>query len=203
MATHIVINPDLITYSNLEKAFLDVAGEPASADVTYTVYTAGAAPRTAKVPMNAAKTFATSPDLFGLSAKKTALVVATTTNPNTPSAAVLHQTFKGNQRAAIVVPSSNRMLGTSFNVPVSDLDGGGTLFIGNASGADANATIQYGSVTTPVAANVRVPSLGVATAKVAQAETNLIINVTNNVPVVVELAIGARLLVVFPIGPAI
>jgi hypothetical protein len=202
MATHIVINPDLITFSGLEKAFLDVAGDPASASVTYTVYAAQAAPHVAAVPMNPTKHFATSPDLFGLSSKKTALIVAVTTNPATPSAAVLHQTFKGNARAAISVPSSNRTLGTSFNIPVSDLDGGGTLFIGNPGGVEANAAIQYGSATA-AATQVRVPSLGVATFKVAQAATNLLVSITNDVPVVVQLAIGSRLLVVFPIGPAV
>ena len=50
MATHILVNPDVITSTTFEKAFLDVAGEPASAEVTFTVYGIDApSARTAKV----------------------------------------------------------------------------------------------------------------------------------------------------------
>ena len=54
MATHILVNPDVITSTTFEKAFLDVSGEPISADVTFTVYAAGAAgAQVATIPMNA------------------------------------------------------------------------------------------------------------------------------------------------------
>jgi hypothetical protein len=201
MATHIIINPDLDTYSTLEKSYLDVAGEPAGT-VTYSIFPVGGTPKNAAVPMNA-KDFATSPDIFGLSAGKTALVVAVTANKTTPSAAVLHQHFQGNARAALSVPSSNHNTGKSFNIPISDLTGGGTLFLGNANSTDATATLQYGGSTAPVAATVKVPALGVATVKLAQAETNLIVTVTNNLPIVAQAALGPRFLMLFPIGPAV
>ena len=202
MATHIVVNPDLDTYSTLEKAFLDVSGEPASADVTYTVFAAGQAPHTVKVPINA-RNFATSPDLFALANKKTALITAVTTNPTSPSAAVLHQHLQGSAKAAISVPSSNRMLGRSFNIPISDLSGGAKLFIGNPNTAPANIAVQNGATATPAVAQITVGPLSVGTVKIAQAESNLIVNVTSGGTVVVQAAIGPRFLVVFPIGPAV
>jgi len=202
MGTHIVVNPDLITYSTLEKAFLDVSGEPASASVTYTVFTAGAAPQNATVAING-RNFATSPDLFALANKKAALIVAVTSNPAAPSAAVLHQHLSGTARAAISVPSSNHTLGKSFNIPISDLAGGGTIFVGNPNATAASLTIQNGASTTAAAAQLTVGAFGVGHTKITQAESNLIITVTNNVPVVVQVAIGPRFLVVFPIGPAV
>src|SRR4029079_3585272 len=89
MAIHVLVNPDVIT-GTFETAFLDVSGEPASANVTFTVYPIGLPAQTAVVPMNSAN-FAKSPDLFGMSSKKTALVMARTTDPSTPSTAVLRQ----------------------------------------------------------------------------------------------------------------
>jgi len=201
MATHIVINPDLVTTTTIERAFLDFGGEPASDNVTYTVYVAGAQPRTAVIPMNA-KNFAESPDLFGLSGKNTALIVAATTDPGTPSVAVLRQ-HHGVSCVALTVPSSNRMTGTAFNLPVSDLLAGGTLFVGNPSLANATATVQYGGSTSPVTDNVVIPSLSVVKVKITQAEANLLFTVTNDVPVVVQAAIGTRFQVVLPIGPAV
>ena len=201
MATHIVINPDLLPSTTMERAFLDIAGEPASDNVTYTVYVAGAQPKTAVVPMNA-KNFATSPDLFGLSAKKTALIVAATTDPGTPSVAVLRQ-LQGLTCIALTVPSSNHMVGTAFNMPVSDLVGGGTLYVGNPSLANATATVQYGGSASPVTDNVTIPSLSVTKVKITQAEANLLFTVTNGVPLVVQAAIGSRFFVVLPIGPAV
>jgi hypothetical protein len=201
MATHIVINPDLLTTTTMEKAFLDVAGEPASDNVTYTVYVPGAQPKTAVVPMNA-KNFASSPDLFGLSAKKTALIVAATTDPGTPSVAVLRQHL-GATCVALTVPSSNRAAGTAFNLPVSDVLAGGVLFVGNPGLSAATATVQYGSSTSPVTDNVTIPSLSVVKVKITQAEANLLFTVTNGVDVVVQAAIGTRFQVVLPIGPAV
>ena len=81
MATHILVNPDVITSTTFEKAFLDVSGEPLNADVKFTVYGIGApSAKIATVPMNA-QNFATSPELFDMSAKKTALIIAQTTDP--------------------------------------------------------------------------------------------------------------------------
>jgi len=150
-----------------------------------------------------ARNFATSPDLFALANKKAALVVAVTTNATTPSAAVLHQHLSGNARAAISVPSSNRMLGKTFNIPISDLMGGGTLFIGNPNTAAVTVGLQNGGSNTPAAAQVTVGALSVGTVKIAQAESNLIVTVTSGASVVVQAAIGPRFLVVFPIGPAV
>jgi hypothetical protein len=200
MAIHIVINPDLLTFTTLEKAFLDISGEPPS-DVTYNVYAAGAQPRTVTVPMNA-KEFATSPDLFGLAAKKTALIVATTADQSAPSVASLRQQL-GAVRFGLTVPSSNRTLGTAFNFPVSDLSGGATLFVGNPGLATATATVQYGGSTSPVTDNVTIPSLSVVKVKITQAETNLLLTVNNDVPVVAQIAIGTRFEMVLPIGPAV
>src|SRR5262245_6052077 len=114
MATHILINPDVITSTTFEKAFLDVSGEALTAEVTFHVY--GVAAPSAKVvtvPMNA-HNFAASPDLFELSAHKTALIIAQTTDPSTPSTAVLRQQL-GPIKEALTIPSSNIMQGRSFN----------------------------------------------------------------------------------------
>jgi hypothetical protein len=197
MATHIVVNPDLDTYNTLEKAFLDVGAEPAS-PVTYTVFVPGAAPKGTTVPMNA-RNFATSPDLFGLANKKTALIVATTADP-APSAAVLHQKDKAGNRSAASVPPATKMQGTSFNIPISDTTGGATLFLGNANGTDASAVVQVGGSTAPASAPIRVPGFGVATFKIAQGESNLVVTSTNRVPVVAFVGIGTRLLAVHPTG---
>jgi hypothetical protein len=202
MATHIVVNPDLITYTTLEKSFLDVSGEPAPASVKYTVFTAGATPQTATVTPNA-RNFATSPDLFALAKKKTALVVAVTSNATSPSAAVLHQHLGGNARASLSVPSSNHTLGKAFNIPISDLAGGGTIFIGNPNTAAANIAVQNGASNTPAVTELTVGALSVGTTHITQAESNLIVTSTNNVPVIVQIAIGPRFLRVFPIGPAV
>ena len=197
MATHIVVNPDLDTYNTLEKSFLDVAGEPGST-VTYTVFAAGAAPKTATVPMNT-RNFATSPDLFGLANKKTALIVAVTADPG-PSSSVLHQCDTKGGRSAATVPSSVHMLGTSFNIPISDTTGGATLFLGNANGADASAVVQLGGSTATTSAPIRVPGFGVGTFKITQGESNLVVTVTNGVPVAAFVGIGTRFLVVHPVG---
>ena len=70
MATHILVNPDVITSTTFEKAFLDVSGEPLNADVKFTVYGIGApSAKIATVPMNA-QNFATSPELFDMSGRR-------------------------------------------------------------------------------------------------------------------------------------
>jgi hypothetical protein len=200
MATHIIINPDLLTFTTMEKAFLDVSGEPAS-DVTYNVYAPGAQPKTVKVPMNA-KNFATSPDVFALAAKKMSLVVATTADLTTPSVAVLRQQL-GQLRFGLTVPSSNLMAGTAFNFPVSELAGNATLFVGNPGLANATAVVQYGTTNSPVTDHVTIPSLSVVKVKITQAEANLLLTVNNQVPVVVQVAIGTRFETVLPIGSAV
>src|SRR5262245_61008856 len=136
MATHILVNPDVITSTTFERAFLDVSGEPLNADVQFTVYGVDApSARTATVPMNP-QNFATSPELFDMSAKKTALIIARTTDPTTPSTAVLRQQL-GPLKEAITIPSSNIMQGRGFNLPLGDLSGGGNLYVGNPNPSDA------------------------------------------------------------------
>jgi hypothetical protein len=201
MATHVVINPDLLTFTTLEQAFLDVSGEPAANNVTYSVYPIGAQSKTVSVAMDG-KNFVASPDLFGMSGKKTALIVAVTSDPTTPSVAVLRQQL-GAVRVAITIPSANRMLGTTFNLPVSDLFGGATLFLGNPGGTAATVVTQYGSSQAPPDAQITVPALGVATVKITQAAANLLVTSTNGVPVVAQAAIGTRFQALFPIGPAV
>jgi hypothetical protein len=201
MATHVVINPDLLTFTTLEQAFLDIAGEPAATEVTYTVYPIGAPSKTVKVAMDG-KNFVASPDLFGLSAKKAALVVAVTSDPSTPSVAVLRQQL-GAVRVAITIPSSNLTMGTSFNLPISDLFGGGTLFIGNPGATAATVVTQYGSSQAAPDAHVTVPPLSLVTVKITQGAANLLLTSTNGVPVVAQAAIGTRFQALFPIGPAV
>ena len=106
MAIHYCINPDVIASTTFEKAWLDVSGEPASASVNFTVYQMGPAPPPVpvSVPMNAAN-FATSPELFDKSNKKTALVVAETSTRTNPSVAVLRQNI-GPVREALAIPAS-------------------------------------------------------------------------------------------------
>ena len=203
MAIHILVNPDVITSTTFEKAFLDVAGEPASADVTFTVYGLDApSARTATVPMNA-QNFATSPDLFDLSAKKTALIIARTTDPTTPSTAVLRQQL-GPIKEALTIPSSNVMQGRAFNLPIGDLSGGGNLYIGNPHASDAEVDLQYGNSGSPAISPMTVRATSALKIPIAPTpiNTNLIVNVRSDLPVVVQAVIGTRFLVVYPIGPA-
>ena len=204
MATHILVNPDVITSTTFEKAFLDVSGEPLNADVKFTVYGIGAtAAKIATVPMNA-QNFATSPELFDMSAKKTALIVAQTTDPSTPSTAVLRQQL-GPIKEALTIPSSNIMQGRSFNLPLGDLSGGANLYVGNPNAADAIIDLQYGDSTAPVVSPVTVGPTSAAKIPLPPApiNTNLIVNVRSDFPVVVQAVIGTRFLVVYPIGPAV
>jgi len=204
MATHILVNPDVITSTTFEKAFLDVAGEPASGDVTITVYGVDAPEaRTATVKVNA-QNFATSPDLFDLSAKKTALIIARTADPTAPSTAVLRQQL-GPIKEALTIPSSNIMQGRAFNLPIGDLSGGGNLYIGNPNPSEAAVDLQYGSSSSPVLSPMTVPPRSALKIPIAPTpiNTNLIVNVRTDSPVVVQAVIGTRFLVVYPIGPAV
>jgi hypothetical protein len=204
MATHILVNPDVITSTTFERAFLDVSGEPLNADVTFTVYGIGAPAATiATVPMNA-QNFATSPELFDMSAKKTALIIAQTTDPSTPSTAVLRQQL-GPLKEALTIPSSNIMQGRSFNLPLGDLSGGANLYIGNPNPSDAIVDLQYGNSTAPVVSPLTIGPTSAAKIPLPPApiNTNLIVNVRSDFPVVVQAVIGTRFLVVYPIGPAV
>jgi hypothetical protein len=204
MATHILVNPDVITSTTFEKAFLDVSGEPLNADVKFTVYGIGApSAKTASVPMNA-QNFATSPELFDMSGKKTALIIAQTTDPSTPSTAVLRQQL-GPIKEALTIPSSNVMQGRSFNLPLGDLSGGANLYIGNPNPSDAIVDLQYGNSTAPVVSPLTVGPTSAAKIPLPPMpiHTNLIVNVRSDFPVVVQAVIGTRFLVVYPIGPAV
>ena len=204
MATHILVNPDVITGTTFEKAFLDVSGEPLNAEVKFTVYGIGApSAKTASVPMNA-QNFATSPELFDMSGKKTALIIAQTTDPSTPSTAVLRQQL-GPIKEALTIPSSNIMQGRSFNLPLGDLSGGANLYIGNPNPSDAIVDLQYGNSTAPVVSPLTVGPTSAAKIPLPPMpiNTNLIVNVRSDFPVVVQAVIGVRFLVVYPIGPAV
>ena len=204
MATHILVNPDVITTSTFEKAFLDVSGEPLSANVKFTVYAIGStSATTATVTMNA-HNFASSPELFDMSSKKTALVIAQTSDPSTPSTAVLRQQL-GPIKEALTIPSSNVMLGRSFNLAIGDLSGGGNLYIGNPNPSDAIIDLQYGNSTAPVISPVTVGPTSAYKLPLAPTpiNTNLLVNVRSEFPVVVQAVIGTRFLVVYPIGPAV
>jgi len=204
MATHILVNPDVITSTTFEKAFLDVSGEPLNADVTFTVYGVDApSAKVTTVPMND-QNFATSPELFDMSAKQTALIVAKTTDPISPSTAVLRQQL-GPIKEALTIPSSNIMLGRGFNLPIGDLSGGGNLYIGNPNASEALVDLQYGNSTAPVISPVTVNPTSALKIPIAPTpiKTNLIINVRSDFPVVCQAVIGTRFLVVYPIGPAV
>jgi len=202
MAIHVVVNPDVITGSTFEKAYLDVSGEPASANVTYTVYPIGLPAQTAVVPMNAAN-FATSPDLFVMSSNRTALIMARTTDPSTPSNAVLRQNL-GATKEALAVPSSNVNMGRAFNVPVGDLSGGGSLFVGNPNLVPAIVQLRYGNSGAPPLAGGTVPATSALKIPIAPTpvHTNLIINITTDEPVVCQAVIGMRFMIVYPIVAA-
>jgi hypothetical protein len=148
--------------------------------------------------------FATSPDLFTLSANKTALIIAQTTDPTTPSTAVLRQQL-GPIKEALTIPSSNIMQGRSFNLPLGDLSGGANLYIGNPNAADAIIDLQYGDSTAPVVSPMTVGPTSAAKIPLPPTpiNTNLLVNVRSDFPVVVQAVIGTRFLVVYPIGPAV
>src|SRR5262245_44823844 len=127
-ATHIFIVPES---GFADSAFGDVAGEPLNADVTYTIYPQGApSGRQLSVPMNS-QNFTPSPDLARLASHHMALVVARTTDPTTPSVALLRQRSGTGARDAVTIPSSNVNVGRGFNIPLGDLTGGAAIYIGN------------------------------------------------------------------------
>ena len=202
MAIHVLVNPDVITGSTFETAFLDVSGEPASANVTYTVHPIGLPAQTAVVPMNSSN-FAKSPDLFGMSSKRTALIIARTTDPSTPSTAVLRQNM-GPTKEAITVPSSNINMGRSFNIPLGDLGGGGFLYIGNPNLVPSIVELRYGNSGAPPLPGGTVPATSALKIPIAPTpiNTNLIVNIVTDEPVCCQAVIGMRFLLVYPIGPA-
>jgi hypothetical protein len=200
MAIHYCINPDVITTRTFEKAWLDVSGEPASATVSFTIYPMGTPPLpavTASAPVNAAN-FATSPELFDKSRKRTALIAAETSTRTSPSVAVLRQAI-GPVKEALTIPPSTIMLGTAFNLPLAE--GGGTLYIGNPNGAAAVAELYFGSQATPVVQTVTVEPTNVATIVLPTTpnHTNVIVRIANGPPVIVQAVLGTRFLVVYPI----
>jgi hypothetical protein len=199
MAIHYCINPDVIASTTFEKAWLDVSGEPASASVNFTVYQMGPAPPPVpvSVPMNAAN-FATSPELFDKSNKKTALVVAETSTRTNPSVAVLRQNI-GPVREALAIPASTVMMGVAFNTPLAE--GGGTLYIGNPNNAAAVVDVYFGSQANPPVQTVTVDPTNVAkvTLPAAPTQSNVILRVTSGPPVIVQAVLGTRFLVVYPI----
>jgi hypothetical protein len=199
-ATHIFVVPE---GAFGDRAFADVAGEPLNADVRFTIYPFGATSASVvTVPMNA-QNFATSPDLLSLSARRASLVVAQTTDPSTPSVAMLRQR-SGTARDAVTIPSSNLMLGRGFNLPLGDLTGGAALYIGNPNPSDAVVFLQYGNSTAPGGPQTIVGPTSVLKIPLPSTptQTNLLITVISEFPVVTQAVINHRSIVVFPIGPA-
>jgi len=200
MAIHYCINPDVIASTTFEKAWLDVSGEPASASVSFTVYQMGTPappPVTVSVPMNAAN-FATSPELFDKAHKKTALIVAETSTRTNPSVAVLRQNI-GPVREALAIPASTVMMGSAFNVPLSE--GGGALYVGNPNAAVAVVDLFFGSQANPAAQTVNVDptNVGKIVLPSSPTQTNVIVRVRSGPPVIVQAVLGNRFLVVYPI----
>jgi hypothetical protein len=200
MAIHYCINPDVITSTTFEKAWLDVSGEPNSGSVSFTIYPIGSpAPPavTVTAPFNAAN-YATSPELFDKSAKKTALIAAETSTRDNPSVAVLRQQL-GPLKEALTIPRAEVMMGTAFNLPLSE--GNGALFIGNPNGTAAVVDLFFGSQANPPAQTITVDATNVAKVILppTQTATNVILRVTNGPPVVVQAVLGTRFLVVYPI----
>jgi hypothetical protein len=200
MAIHYCINPDVITSTTFEKAWLDVSGEPSSGSVSFTIYPIGSpAPPavTVTAPFNAAN-YATSPELFDKSAKQTALIAAETSTRDNPSVAVLRQQL-GPLKEALTIPRAEIMLGTAFNLPLAE--GNGVVFIGNPNGTAAVVDLFFGSQANPPAQTITVDATNVAKVILppTQTHTNLILRVTNGPPVVVQAVLGTRFLVVYPI----
>jgi hypothetical protein len=147
--------------------------------------------------MNAAN-FATSPELFDKSNKKTALIVAETSTRTNPSVAVLRQNI-GPVREALAIPASTLMMGVAFNTPLAE--GGGTLYVGNPNTTPAVADVHFGSQANPPVQTVTVAGNNVAkvTLPATPTHTNVIVRITNGVPVIVQAVLGTRFLVVYPI----
>jgi hypothetical protein len=200
-ATHIFILPES---GFSDTAFADVAGEPLNADVTYTIFPRLLNGQVVSVPMNS-QNFATSPDLDRLASHRMALVIARTTDPSVPSVAMLRQRSGTGARDAVTIPSSNVMLGRSFNIPLGDLTGGAAIYIGNPTAADALIDFQYGNSTAPVMTPITVSPTSVSKVVLPSTptQTNLLINVRSDFGVVVQAVINKRSIVVMPIGNAI
>jgi hypothetical protein len=201
MAIHYCINPDVITSTTFEKAWLDVSGEPTSGSVSFTIYPIGSsAPPavTVTAPFNAAN-YATSPELFDKSAKMTALIAAETSTRDNPSVAVLRQQL-GPLKEALTIPRAEVMMGTAFNLPLS-AEGNGALYVGNPNGTAAVAELYFGSQANPPAQTITVDATSVAKVILppTQMQTNVILRVVNGPPVIVQAVLGTRFLVVYPI----
>jgi len=195
-ATHIFIVPESFS---TDRTFADVAGEPLNADVTYTVFPQGLNGRVVSVPMNS-QNFTPSPDLAALASHRAALVIARTTDPTTPSVAILRQR-SGTARDAVTIPSSNVMQGRAFNIPLADLTGGAAIYIGNPNAADALVDFQYGDSTKPIMTPITVGPTSVMKVNIPSTptQTNFIINVRSDFGVVVQAVINRRSIVVMPI----
>ena len=203
-ATHILINPDIFAGST-DRAFVDVSGEPLNANVQYTVFSpAFPGGQQVTVPMNQFN-FVTSPDLFPLSAGRSSLIFARTTDPSTPSVAVLRQQ-NGTTKVSVTIPSSNRMTGKGFNLPLGDLSSGpNNLYIADPNPSNATVIIQYGSSTSPIDSTVTLQPFGIAKIAIASthAQTNLLITVVDGFPIVAEAVFGTRIQVLLPIWSAL
>jgi len=201
-ASHIFILPEGVSG---DRAFADVSGEPRNANVRFVVYQQGAtSARIFTVPMNTQNFATSSADLlFFANVRPVALVVAQTTDPSTPSVAVLRQR-SGTARDAVTIPSSNVMLGRSFNMPLGDLTGGAAIYIGNPNPSDAIVDLQYGD-STQVGPQITVGPTSAMKIDLPSTptQTNLLINIRSEFPVVVEAVINRRTMVVMPIGPAV
>jgi hypothetical protein len=202
-ATHILINPDIFAGST-DRAFVDVSGEPLNANVKYSVFSpAFNSGQQVTVPMNQFN-FAASPDLFPLSAGRSSLIFAQTTDTSTPSVAVLRQQ-NGTTKISVTIPSSNRMTGMSFNLPLGDLSSGpNNIYIADPNPSNATIIIQYGASTSPVDTTVTLQPYSIVKIPIAatHAQTNMLITVIDGFPVVAEAVFGTRIQVVLPIWNA-
>jgi hypothetical protein len=203
-ATHILINPDIFAGST-DRASVDVSGEPLNANVKYTVFSpAFNGGQQVTVPMNQFN-FATSPDLFPLSAGRSSLIFAQTTDTTTPSVAVL-RVQNGSTKVSVTIPSSNRMAGMAFNLPLGDLSSGpNNIYIADPNPSNATIIIQYGASTSPVDTTVTLGPQQIVKLPIAasHAQTNMLITVIDGFPVVAEAVFGTRIQVVLPIVSAI
>ena len=201
-ATHIFINPDVFSGST-DHAFVDISGEPGSADLQITAVSPAGVNQTT-VPMNAAN-FATSPDLFGMSSGRSAIIIAQTRDTTAPSVAVLRQQ-SGTNKTAVTIPSSNRMLGRAFNLPLGDLSSGpNNIYVANPNPSDTRVAIQFGGSNSPVDTIVTIRNFSIAKIAIAAThqQTNMLVSELNGVPVVAEAAFGSRIVVVLPIVSAV
>ena len=187
MATHILVNPDVITSTTFEKAFLDVSGEPLNADVKFTVYGIG---RAVGEDRDRADERAELRHVTG-AVRHVGEEDRADHRPDDRPVDAVHghaSPAAGADQGGADDPVVEHHAGAFVQLPLGDLSGGANLYIGNPNPSDAIVDLQYGNSTAPVVSPLTVGPTSAAKIPLPPTpiNTNLIVNVRSDFPVVVQ-----------------